>query len=128
MTGLSRTSPPPTSTRSLGSLTVEPQLHEQRVLAVRIVAAAHSGFPKTEGSIQRDRRLVVATHFEQRASGTRRARLVQGSDDQAAADRTPPPIRMNRDVLDLEHVFGQPPAQIPDERRTPVRQHDLRKR
>jgi hypothetical protein len=130
MTGLARTRPPPTSTRRSTCATIESQLHQQRILTVRVVPRSKASFPEAEPAVQRDRRGIVATDLEQRGPRTTLRPFRERVFHEPTPDRAAPPIGVNRDVLDLEHSCREPTTKVTHHGTTGLagetRQHDPR--
>src|SRR5262245_24821627 len=128
MTGLRRTRPAPTSTSSLAVGAVDIDLHEHGVLPVGIVATPGSGLANSQLPVERKSGPIVAAHLQKRSAYVRGACLGQQHLDELAADGTSPPLRMNRDVLDLDRTSMKPAARVADDFSLNPRQYDFRKR
>src|SRR4026207_1338373 len=104
MTGLRKMSPAPTSTSSLAAARTDIDLHQHGVLPVRVAAPTRSRLAKyqlTPPGNRGARGSVVAPYVQKRSTPVRGARPGQQTLQELAPDGTPPPFRMDRNVLDL---------------------------
>lgn len=93
-----------------GCTAVEVQLHEQRIFAVRVVAAAGTAIRETEGAVKMNSTKIADANFENRPMDPLGTNDFKDGGQQAASNPAAAIAQGGRDILNLDLAADRPPA------------------